>query len=253
MSESIALQMYTLRAAAANDLLGTLRRAAAIGYRAVEFAGLGGVSATEVRSVLDELAVRAIAAHLPYEEVAADPGRALATCRQLGCEWLVVPSVPGAMRADRAALATLCHRFEELAAECRGAGLRFAYHNHDFEFARFAGTTMWDIIVGETSPEFVDLELDLYWATYAGADPVTLLQAAAGRIPLVHAKDMAHHERRDAPVGEGRLRWPELIAAARGAGVRWYIVEQDEPTDPFSDVERSLANLRRVLDEAAPQ
>lgn len=247
VTDPIALQLYTLRSAAANDLLGTLRRAAAIGYRAVEFAGLAGLSAEDVRPILDQEHMRAVGAHVPYEDVAADPERAISTCRTLGCEWLVIPSVPAAMRSDRATLATLCRRLDDVGAACHEVGLRFAYHNHDFEFAAMDGTTMWQTLMADTSPELVDLELDIYWAAYAGADPVSLLRTSDGRVPLIHAKDMARRERRDTPIGEGRLSWSELLVAAQGAGVAWFIVEQDEPIDPFADVERSLVNLRALL------
>jgi sugar phosphate isomerase/epimerase len=157
----------------------------------------------------------------------------------------VVPWVPESWRGSRADVSRLCERLNSLGELCRAEGIRLGYHNHAVEFAPLDGTTAWDILARETSPELVDLELDLYWAAQAGADPAAVLRRDRSRIRLVHAKDMARDSDADAPVGEGRLDWPAILEAA-GDEVRWYIVEQDEPGDPFPAVERALRNLRSL-------
>src|SRR5205823_616372 len=130
---------------------------------------------------------------------------------------------------------------------CREVGLRFAYHNHAFEFAPLGGTTMFDLLLEETDPELVAFELDVYWLRYAGIDEAELLRRLVGRVPLVHLKDMAAGEQREpAPVGEGIFQWREVLEACAAAGVEWYIVEQDNPSDPLAEVERSLRNLEKL-------
>jgi sugar phosphate isomerase/epimerase len=108
-------------------------------------------------------------------------------------------------------------------------------------------TTMWDVLVRETDPELVHLELDLYWVRYGGADPETLLRDLGDRVSLVHLKDMAPDEQRsDLPVGEGTMPWPELLNTADRAGVEWYVAEQDNPRDALEDVRISLQHLREL-------
>src|SRR5215210_1465804 len=139
---------------------------------------------------------------------------------------------------------TPTHDLNRLGELCRREGVSFSYHNHDFEFAPLGGSTMWDVLVRETDPEVVHLELDLYWVRYGGADPEPLLRTLASRIPLVHLKDMAPDEQRsDLPVGEGAMPWNPLLQAADAAGVEWYVAEQDNPTDALEDVRTSLRSM----------
>jgi sugar phosphate isomerase/epimerase len=245
--EPIALQLYTLRDATRADMVGTLRRVAEIGYRAVEFAGWGDASPSSVRAALDAEGLRAVGAHVPFERFESDRDRALEECREVGCESVVVPSVPEVHLGSVESVRSLARRLSEHAEAAALAGLRLGFHNHAAELESIDGTTPWHVLVGETDPEFIAFEVDLYWAAYAGADPAAVLRAAPGRVPLVHAKDMAAGSRIDLPAGEGTLPWPEIVAAARVAGVRWFITEQDNPTDPFRDVETALRNLRRIL------
>jgi sugar phosphate isomerase/epimerase len=244
-SAQIGVQLYTLRDETARDMPGTLRKLAALGYGAVEFAGYGSASPTEIRQVLDNEGIIAIGAHVALVDLETRLHQALAECQILGCEYAVVPWVPESWRGSPADVSRLCERLNSLGELCRAEGIRLGYHNHAVEFAPLDGTTAWDILARETSPELVDLELDLYWAAQAGADPAAVLRRDRSRVRLVHAKDMARDSDADAPVGEGRLDWPAILEAA-GDEVRWYIVEQDEPGDPFPAVERALRNLRSL-------
>lgn len=242
--DRIGVQLYTLRVHTADDMEGTLRRVAEIGYTAVEFAGYGDSTPARIRSVLDELGMVAIAAHVPFEDWEQRRAGVFADLHTLGCAHGVVPSVPADVRADTDAVADLAGVLNGWGRQSRDEGLRFAYHNHDQEFAALDGGTVWDALVAGTDPELVAFELDLYWAAFAGADPAALLRRHGERVTLLHAKDMADGTNpRDAPAGSGVLRWDE-IAATRGDADRWYIVEQDTPDDPFDDVRRSLRFLQ---------
>ena len=114
--------------------------------------------------------------------------------------------------------------------------MRLGYHNHAFEFEPLDGTTVWDVLLAELPPE-IELELDVYWAAVGGRDPVAEIQANSDRVRLLHMKDMAPGaEPHDAPAGHGVLPFPEIVEAARSAGVDWFVVEQDEPDDALEDV-----------------
>ncbi|MFM9108330.1 MAG: sugar phosphate isomerase/epimerase family protein [Chloroflexota bacterium] len=244
----IALQMYTLREMAQRDLIGTLERAAGIGFRAVEFAGLMGLPAREVRAALDRLGMRTAAAHVPLARWTEQPDAVLDELEALGAEYGVIPWVEPARRNP---LAEAERVVEEVIAAGRASARRvipLAYHHHDFEFAPLAGgngVSLWDLLLARTDPAEVMLELDLYWAHVGGRDPLALIREHAGRVPLVHMKDAAaagdlngRGIPRDLPAGGGVLDWAALIPAAEAAGARWFIVEQDnpDPADPAGDV-----------------
>ena len=215
MNDKIALQLYTLRELTARDMLGTLQEVAAQGYHAVEFAGFGNSTAKEVRTQLDALGMTAISMHSGIDDLEGERERVLDNARTLGCSYLVVAYVVEERRRSVEQVRQLGTLFNGYGAMCKDAGLRFAYHNHNFEFAPLEGTSMFDVLVENSDPALVGLEFDVYWAQYAGMDPVALLKRLAGRVPLLHAKDMAAgDERMDAPVGEGILPWRASLVRA---------------------------------------
>ena len=248
----IALQMYTVREAAKQDMLGTLRRVGAMGYPAVEFAGYGGVPTSEIRAVLDSLGMKTAAAHVPLADLQNNPKQVFADLYALGSEYAVVPWVSEEYRGTGDAVQRLAGILNELGALCHAEGVQLAYHNHNFEFAAGEGPTMWDRLTAATDPNLVALELDLYWAAFAGADPLALIKQYGSRLALLHVKDMtADAGRAFAPVGTGTLPWPDLLAAGDAAGVKWYVVEQDKSDDPMADVERSLRHLEQLATPGA--
>jgi sugar phosphate isomerase/epimerase len=274
-SSQIGLQLYTVREAAAADMIGTLRRVAEIGYGAVEFAGWGDSSPRDIRQVMESEGIEAIGAHVPLVDLETRPMQTLERAVSVGCEWVVVPSVPESWTRTPEDVSRLSARLNSLGELCRTQSLRLAYHNHAVEFQPLppevepdgatghedapltadlsspmsapTGSAPWDILRAETWPDLVDLELDLFWSAVGGRDPVLSLRQGGGRAKLIHAKDRSKSEpSRDAPLGDGSLPWPELLEVGDEGGVHWWIVEQDDPADAFKDIETSLLNLRRL-------
>jgi sugar phosphate isomerase/epimerase len=248
----IGIQLYTVREVARNDFAGTLRELARGGFRAVEFAGYGGMPIPELRDLLYELGVRVAGSHIPLANFAERLAESLAEVVELGGEYAVVPWVPEEWRSSLDAARQLAANLNTWAVAARDAGLGFAYHHHAFEFDPLPdgnGATLFDILTGETDPHLVGIELDVYWAAHAGIDPAHLLQELQGRVPLLHLKDLgAGPERPDLPAGEGILRWDEILTAATAAGTRWWIVEQDNPAAPIADAIRALQNIEGMGD-----
>lgn len=245
--ERIALQLYTVRERTAQDMLGTLRQLAEMGYGAVEFAGYGGVGTRELRAALEEHGLQAASSHVSFGAWTLDPEHVFSDLRTLGCSHAVVPMMPPEHRGDEETVVRFAEALNRLGQACEAEGFGFSYHNHDFEFAPLGGTTMWEVLVRETDPELVYFELDLYWVRYGGADPEPLLRDLGDRIPLIHLKDMASDEQRsDLPVGEGTMPWNGLLEAADASGVEWYIAEQDNPGDALEDVRISLQYMREL-------
>ena len=231
-----------------SDMLGTLRQVAELGYRAVEFAGFGDTPVRVLRQTLDELGLRALGAHVQYTAFASGLQGVCDDLRTLGCEYAIVPAIPQEMRADtRTARSNYLRDSRSGARACQQSGLRFAYHNHAFEFAALdsSGRTLFDALLS-TDPALVDLELDVFWAEYAGRDALTLIREHTDRIALLHLKDIAaDQDPQDVPVGRGTLDWGAILAAGKAADVRWFVVEQDNPRDPLDDITQSLRYLER--------
>jgi sugar phosphate isomerase/epimerase len=250
----IALQLYTLRDLTSKDMLGTLREVARQGYKAVEFAGYGNSTVEEVRAELDRLGVRGVAIHTNLNAFQTEHKRLLNEARTLGSDYVVLASVPQEQRGSADAARQLAAAFNGFGELCQAVGLQFAYHNHNFEFAPLDGTTMYNILLENTDPALVKFEYDLFWARFAGMDPVEVLGQLAGRVPLLHAKDMEagaeDNALVDAPIGEGTMPWAELLSAAATAGVEYYIVEQDHPRNPLRDTGESFKNLKKLLAES---
>lgn len=245
--DQIGVQLYTLRELTAQDMLGTLRKVADIGYRTVELAGYGNSEPQAIRRTLDEVGMRAISAHVPLDRVLHETDQVLAELQTLGCAIVVVPFVTEQYRGSVAHVQSLAESLNQVGQRLHENGVRLAYHNHQFEFATLDGSTMWQTLVAATDPALVDFELDVFWAVVGGFDPVDLLERYGTRLRLLHLKDRpSEGDRPDAPVGEGSLPWERVLAAARAANTQWYIVEQDHPRDPLNDVASSFRYLQSL-------
>ena len=239
---TVALELYTVRDETARDFVGTLRRVAEIGYPAVEFAGYGGLSSDQMRALLAETGLRAAATHVGLAALEEDLDREIAYCNAIDCQYLVLPWLPQERR-DAGALAPLLN---EMGRRCRAQGITFGYHNHDFEFARVDGAFLLDRLLDATDPGLVVLEFDVYWAAFAGVDPVAYMRSRPGRVPVIHLKDMAA-DRSYTEVGDGTLDINAICVAAVADGAPWLVVEHDQPTMPsLESARRSLENLRAM-------
>jgi sugar phosphate isomerase/epimerase len=233
--ERIGIQLYTMREAMGRDFDGTLERLGAMGYDEVEFAGYFDRSPAQVRAALERAGLSAPAAHVGFDAVRDELAPTLETAAAVGHRWVVCAWIPQQERTTEGyrRVAELFNRAGEAA---RGAGLRFAYHNHDFVFEPLDGTIAFDLLLAETDPALVDFEMDLYWISKPGYDPLAYFERHPGRFPLVHVKDMdGSPERRQVDPGQGVIDFPSIVAAREQAGIRHWFVEHDQPADPFED------------------
>ena len=238
----LAVQLYTLRQRLEEDLEGTLEQLAEAGGHDVELAGLYGRTPSAMRAALDAAGLVAVAAHVPLDEFE----RALEEASTLGVRTVVVPRVEPPVTAAEAD-ATVA-RIVAASEAATGAGLGFAYHNHEFEFrALDDGSDVW----GRLAAAGLAQEPDVGCLVIAGRDPVATIGELAGRCPLVHAKDVrrkADGTWEDVIAGDGEIDWPAVVAAAQAAGATRIVVELDNPSEhPLDDVALSLATLRDAL------
>ena len=242
----IGLQLYTVRKALERDFEATLARVASIGYREVEFAGYFGRAPLEVRAILDRLGLSAPSAHVPFDAIGGEWRRTLDAARAIGHRYVLLASVGGATSIeDYQRLAERFNRAGELAAQ---AGIRFGFHNHDAEFKPTSGKIPYDVLLESTDPRYVCFEMDLYWITKGGQDPLRYFARWPGRFELAHVKDAAPAPRGGmTDVGAGTLDWRRIFSHAAQAGFKHYFVERDdaeEAGDAFASIAASYAYLR---------
>lgn len=241
----IALQLYTVRDRTERDFAGTMRDVAKIGYRAVEFAGYGGLDATELTSVLAETRLTPAASHVSLERLEQDARHEIDFCRSIGCPYVILPGVSSAYH-DTDGIYRLADRLNDIGRQCLEQGVHFAYHNHDWEFARHGDRSGLEILLEETDSTTVGFELDVYWTAHAGVEPARFLRRHADRFALLHLKDRAA-DGDFAEVGDGDLGIAAIYALAADIGVEWCVVENDAPRlDSLASARRSWQNLQAM-------
>jgi len=244
--DKVGLQLYTVRDKMKDDFEGTLAHVAEIGYNEVEFAGYFGHSPADVKAILDRHGLSAPSTHIALAGEDAWQ-TSLETAKAIGHEYIVVPWIPEERRKTLADWKSVADVFNRAARQAHDAGLQFAYHNHDFEFPKVDGQVPYDVLLQNTDPKLVQLEIDLYWMTKGGQDPLAYFARWPGRIPLVHVKDSAGApEHKMVDVGQGKIDWKRIFAKQDQAGIKHFFVEHDQPPQPFDDIAVSYRYLKNL-------
>lgn len=250
----IGLQLYTLRDQLEKDVAGTIKQVAAIGYKDVEIYSLYGKTPQEFTKILKDNGVTASSGHYLLPHMKTGWQKRVDDAKTLGLQYMVIAILEPEDRKSLDDYKKLAELFTNAAETTRKAGIQFCYHNHNFEFQKFGDTTPYDYLLKTLDPNLVKFEMDCFWVTHAGQDPVAYFKKHPGRFPLLHIKDMkgkpAPTQELDAkmglfaPVGSGSIDWKRIFAAAKEGGVQHYYVEQDfceEP--PLEAVKKSYQYL----------
>lgn len=248
-SPTIALQLYTVRDLTKDDMAGTLRAVAQMGYQGIELAGYGDLTVPAIADLTRELGLKVVGSHLGFTAIQDNLDGIVSDNRTLGNTHIVCPSIPGEMRGSAEGYANFARELDALGATLREAGLQLCYHNHAFELEdQFDGQYGLDILYANSDPTQVQAEIDTYWIKRGGGDPAPYIKQYAGRAPLIHIKDMAQDEAKSfAEVGTGILDWPAIFEASESGGAVAYIVEQDIcPGNPLDSARLSLENLKKM-------
>ncbi len=243
----VGLQLYTVRSLMSKDVDSTLAMVASVGYREVEFAGYYNHEPAALRATLDRLKLKSPSCHLGLDAVEGGFDATAVAAKTMGHEWVVVASVPGRFFQSVASLKELAQRFNAIGKRAKDAGLRFGYHNHNVEFKPVEGTVPLELLLSETDPALVDFEMDVYWVTQGGGDPLALINKFPGRFKLMHAKDSSgppDQKMRD--VGSGVIDWRAIFAQYKKAGVEHVFVERDDAPDPVASITASYEFLHKL-------
>jgi sugar phosphate isomerase/epimerase len=230
------------------DFAGTLDKVAALGFREVEFAGYFKHTPGEVKTILARNGLSAPSAHISTADLRGNLEGAIDAAHTIGHQYLVCGYLPAEERRSLDDYKRFVDLLNSAGERANKAGIQFGYHNHDFEFAAADGRVPYEILLAGTDPRLVKMELDLYWITKAGQDPLKYFSTYPGRFPLVHVKDMDGTPRHFfTEVGQGTIDFKKIFAAAQKAGVKHYFVEQDEtPASPFSSIKLSIDYLKQL-------
>ena len=237
----LAVQLYSLRDAAADDMPGVLEQVARAGFLGVEYASLHDQAPADVRRWASDVGLEGVGIHRRLPP-GAEGERVLDEAAELGVGTVIVPWVEPARFATDAAIATLADELSGAVALAASRGVRLGYHNHEFEpAARGAGgMTGLERLFELAGPDLL-AEVDIYWATVGGEDPAALIRRLGSRVRLVHVKDgPADAADRDAPqvaVGAGRVDIAGAVAAASAA--EWHVVELDRCATDMVEALRS--------------
>lgn len=240
----IALQLYSLREMAAQDLLHVLEKAAELGYTGVEFAGFFDHSSTVIREKLNELGLTPVSSHVGYDLLVNALDQVIEFHQAIGTKTLVCPAPPqGHQVTDKAAWQRLGASLNTIGQQCQIAGMRLGYHNHSWEFTKLTdGAYPLDVLLAEADPDNLFAQLDLGWTLYAGVNPVERLRQYSDRCPLVHVKDF--RQGKQVEVGTGELDLCKVWQEAQAADLECVILETEEYTmEPVESVKVGLENL----------
>ncbi|WP_350290448.1 sugar phosphate isomerase/epimerase [uncultured Croceitalea sp.] len=255
------LALYTVRDAMGEDTETTLKTVAEIGYQNVEAAGYKdgkyyNMSPTDFKAYLQKLQLNPISTHqssVTLENAATE----MADAKAAGFKYFVVPIPPMGLFTYDSETSTmgmtggaknLAHILDELGEKANEAGLKLLYHNHDFEFKKDStGVVPIDYLLENCNPKYVNFQMDLFWVTKAGADPLAYFEKYPGRFKIWHVKDM-DEEGKFAPVGKGTIDFARILAEKEKSGMEYYMVEQDKTftMEPLEAIKVSHKSIQEI-------
>ena len=249
-SDALGLIAGTVRNELKADVPGTLAGIRALGYRYWEGGPPPGMTAGEFGAALRQAGLTSLGLGTAMGELLNDTDRFVRDAGALEAPYVVCywPWTSSADAITRAETLEAARRLNTLGATCRKAGLRLVWHNHDKEFVRIDGNLVFDVLMRETDPELVGVELDWYWVVKGGEDPVALFRRFPGRFDLGHVKDMNNHDDRGITcVGSGIIDFERIIAEAAAGGTRHLIVENERAVDGIRCARTSFQHLKTIL------
>jgi sugar phosphate isomerase/epimerase len=243
----VGVQLYSVRDLMKADLPGTLAQVAGIGYKEVEFAGYFGRTPAQIRELLKRNKLSSPSSHLPFESLQSGWQKQLDDAKAAGHEWVTIAWIPEEKRQTLDDWKSHAALFNRAAEQAKAAGLRFAYHNHDFEIRPVGGTRPLDLLLSSTDPKLVDFELDLYWVVFGGGSPLDFFNRYPARFKMVHVKDSAGPpDNKMVDVGQGKIDFRSIFAQSEKAGIKHYFVEHDQPADPIATLRNSYNYLHAL-------
>ncbi len=236
-NKSLAVQLYTVREAVAKNLEGALEQLAGLGYKNIELYGYNGTffgkTVSEFKTILANTGIKVLSSHHTTGIAMKGKGtltdgwdKAIEDIHAIGADYMVCAFLfPNERTPEN--YKSLPAMLEKAGTATKAAGIQFAYHNHDFEFEKLDDTLVYDFLLKNTSSDLVKMEMDLYWISKAGQDPVAYFEKYPGRFAMWHVKDMEAGTKAITEVGNGTIDFDRIFKARKKAGLKYWFVEQD--------------------------
>lgn len=257
----VGLQLYSLRNEIVKDVNGVIAKVATAGYKNVETYGYDiknlfwGQDPKTFKKLLDDNQLVSSSGHYNPDNFLSGKGnddeikQFIDAAKILNQEYVIIPYLPEELRKNADDYKVIADKMNKAAELCKEAGIELAYHNHDFEFQPQGAQTGYDILLKETDPSIVKMELDLYWVVRAGKDPTAIFNQSPGRFVAWHVKDMDKKDPKlNTEIGNGSIDYKKIFAESELSGVKHYIVEQENyKIDPFESIQKSCAYVKDEL------
>ena len=246
--ENVGVQLYTFRDALKEDVAGTLKKISDMGYKQIESARSSaghyyGLSATEMKKACGDLGMVLRSGHVQLDK---NFDKTVEEAVASGQEYLICSSMPADGQTIDNYKAT-AEAFNKAGEQCKANGIKFGYHNHEYEFESENGQVLYDVLMDNTQADLVHMELDLGWVIVAGKDPLDYFAKYEGRFPLWHLKDMDMTEKQSTEFGNGGLDILKMLQNGEKSGVKHIFVEQEEYTvGPFEAMKDNMDYLNKI-------
>ena len=246
--DNIGIQLYTVRKEMLADAAGTLKKLAALGIKQIESAGSEkgyyyGLQPKEIKNICAGLGMKLSSGHIQLDDKWK---HTLEDAVTSGQEYLICSSMPTAGQTVDNYKRT-AEAFNKAGEDSKKATIKFGYHNHDFEFEKDNGQVLYDVLLANTNPELVHMELDLGWVIATGNDPLTYFKNHPGRFALWHLKDMDLQKKQSTEFGKGGLQILQILQHSKQSGMKYFYVEQEEYThSPFESMKENIDYLAKL-------
>ena len=252
----VGLQLYSLREQFKKDVPGTLDEVKQFGFKYAELAGTYNLTPEQFKAELAKRGIEPVGGHFSYDKYRDDVQGIIREAKALGLKYAGCAWIPHEgdfnEKTCREAVGVFNRAGEALAKE----GIKFFYHTHGYEFQPRGSGTLFDLLVQETNPKFVNFEMDIFWIVHPGQDPVKLLNKYPKRWAFMHLKDMrkgtptglltgSSPVTNDVAFGQGQIDLPAVLRAAKKVRVKYYFIEDESPVSE-QQIPQSLKFLEQV-------
>jgi sugar phosphate isomerase/epimerase len=260
-NQPLGLQLYSLRETIGNDVKGTIKKLAEIGFKEAETYGYSkdngfwGLSVEEFKNILEQNDIETPSGHygidpfLEKDGTKDDLNYILEVANKLDQEYVIAPYIADNLRNSVDDYKRIADKLNTAGEMCKKEGLKFAYHNHAFEFDDYNGQNGYKIFLENTDKDLVYFEMDIYWVVRAGIEPAALFKKYPGRFPLWHVKDMDKQQPElNTEIGSGAVDYKEIFKYTEEAGAKHLIIEQENfEMEPYQSLEQSFDYLQNKL------
>ncbi|WPU92114.1 sugar phosphate isomerase/epimerase [Mucilaginibacter sabulilitoris] len=239
-TSAFGVQAYTFRSSMPTATAAVLDTIKAFGITELEGEGPKGMPKEEFKKLCDERGIKIPSIGAGYDDIVKDPESVVKMAKTLGASYVMVAWIPHKKEFTLEDAKKAAADFNRVGKILKQSGLTFCYHNHGYEFGKYEDGTLFDYIAKNTDPKYVSFEIDILWSFHGGQDPAQLINKYPSRMKLMHLKDIRKgvandltggtDTRNDVALGTGQINIPEVLKAAKKAGIKHYFIEDESPS-----------------------